>query len=355
MQIDNKNGFMKTRITEMLGIQYPIIQSGMAWIANPSLVTAVCKTGAMAFLVPDGLSAEDLRQQIRQIRNDTGNKPFGVNITPMRPGFRQHVQVMLEEKIVAWSSGLRDPFAMASIKKPENIVYIPTVGSVKQAIKVEKAGADAVIVQGWEGGGHAGRIATTVLIPEVVSAVSIPVIAAGGFCDGKGLVTALALGAEGIAMGTRFVTTQESPLPAKVKAEYLKAVDTDAVLSTIWDGLPMRVIPGAKMKHYKGWWTHFWRIVPALLDVKKFYKASWKDLIFSTNIIRQMHASMPQFLMGMDMYRRSFNLGAIDKAYSPCGQVVGRVNEIPTCQEVVQNTINEAREIIRNLYNKYLD
>jgi len=343
---------MKTRITEMLGVEYPIIQSGMAWIAKPELVSAVCKAGAMGFLVPDGFNAEDLRQRIRQIRSNAGGKPFGVNITPMRPGFREHIRIMVEEKVVAWSSGLRDPFAMAGITRPENVIYIPTVGSVEQAIKVEKAGADAVIVQGWEGGGHAGRIATTVLIPEVVSAVKIPVIAAGGFCDGKGLVTALALGAEGIAMGTRFAMTRESPAPDKVKAEYLKAIDSDTVLSTIWDGLPMRVIPGVKMKHYKGWWTHFWRVIPALLDTKKFYKASWRDIIFSTNIIRQMHASLPQYLLGMDMYRRSFNLGDIDHSYSPSGQVVGRIKDIPTCEEVVQNTMKEAGEIIRNLQKK---
>ena len=117
----------------------------------------------------------------------------------------------------------------------------------------------------------------------------------------------------------------------------------------------MRVIAGARMKHYKGWWTHFWRILPALLDVKKSYKATWRDIIFSTNIVRQMHASLPQYLLGMDLYRRSFNLGDIDRSYSPSGQVVGRIKDIPTCEEVIQRTVSEAEEIIRGLYNKCLE
>ena len=262
--------------------------------------------------------------------------------------------MILKEKVPVWSSGLRDPFAMTNISKPENVIFIPTVGNVKQALKMEKAGADAVIVQGLEGGGHAGRIASTVLIPEVVKAVNIPVIAAGGFCDGRGLVAALALGADGIAMGTRFAITQESPLPLPLKPEYLKADDIDAVLSTVWDGLPMRVIRGEKMKRYRGWWTRFWQIIPSLLAVKKIYKASWRDMLTTANIVRQIHASLPQFLAGMEMYRRAFLTGNIERAYSPAGQVVGRIEDLPTCHEVIQHTVIEAEEIVRSLHSKYL-
>ena len=345
---------MKTRITELLGIQYPIIQSAMGWIANPELVSAVCNAGALGLLVPGGLTPEELRQQIHQIHSTTGNKLFGINITPYRPGFKHHIDMIIKEKVLVWSSGLRDPFAMSNITKPENVIYIPTVGNVNQAVKMEKAGADAVIVQGWEGGGHTGRIASTVLIPEVVRAVNIPVIAAGGFCDGKGLAAALALGADGIAMGTRFAITQESPLPPQLKSEYLKASDIDAVLSNIWDGLPMRVIRGENMKRYRGWWTRFWQIIPALLTVKKIYKASWSDMVTTANIVRQVNASLPQFLIGMEMYRRAFLTGDIKKAYSPAGQVVGRIEDLPTCHEVIQRTVIEAEEIIGNLYSQYL-
>lgn len=345
---------MKTRITELLGIKYPIIQSAMGWIADPGLVSAVCNAGAMGFLATGGLTPEEVRQQIRQIRSVTGNKLFGINIIPYRPGFMHHIDAILKEKVLVWSSGLRDPFAMVNITKPENVIYIPTVGSVNQAVKMEKTGADAVIVQGLEGGGHASRIASTVLIPEVVKAVDIPVIAAGGFCDGKGLAAALALGADGIAMGTRFAVTQESPLPQQLKLEYLKANDVDAVLSTVWDGLPMRVIRGEKMKRYRGWWTRFWQILPSLLTVKKIYKASWSDMITTADIVRQMHASLPQFLTGMEMYRRAFLTGDIKRAYSPAGQVVGRIEDIPTCREVIHRTAIEAEEIISNLHKKCL-
>jgi len=341
---------MKTRITELLGIEYPIIQSPMAWVATPPLVCATSNAGGLGLLATPGLTPEELHQQIREIKRLTGGKVFGVNIVPFRPGVRHHFKVILEEEIRVWSSGVRDPFAFGNMKKPENIIYIPTVGSVGQAVRAERAGADAVIVQSWEGGGHSSLIASTVLIPEVAEAVKIPVIAAGGFCDGKGLAAALALGAEGIAMGTRFAITQESPLPPHLKSKYLEARDVSTDVSTIWDGMPMRVIRGEKKKRYHGWWTHPWDVLPYVLSLKKGYKVSWKDMMETADIVRQMRASRLQFMVGIEMLRRTAVTGNIERAYFPAGQVVGRIEDLPTCREVIERTVVEAEQVIRNLY-----
>jgi NAD(P)H-dependent flavin oxidoreductase YrpB (nitropropane dioxygenase family) len=327
----------------------------MGWIATPALVCATSNAGGIGFLATSGLTPEELRQQIREIKRDVNGKLFGVNVIPTRPKFKHHIEVILEEDVKVWSSGLRDPFTFLNMKKPENIIYIPTVGSVRQAVRVEQEGADAVIVQGWEGGGHASRIASTVLIPEVVRTVGIPVIAAGGFCDGQGLTAALALGAEGIAMGTRFATTQECSLPLQIKMKYLEARDIDADVSTIWDGLPMRVIRGEKMKRYRGWWLHFWQILPALLTTKKYYKASWKDIIETAKIIRQMRAPLPQFLIGMEMYQRAVRTGNMERAYSPAGQIVGRIEDLPTCHELLERIVTEAKQVDENLRIKFSD
>ncbi|MFH1087243.1 MAG: nitronate monooxygenase [Chloroflexota bacterium] len=345
---------MKTRLTELLGIRHPIIQPGMGLVATPALVIATCKAGSLGFLGTQLATPAKLRRQIREIRGALRDGLFGLNLVPHRPGFKRYMDVALEEKVPVLGSGLRDPFRTVGIKKPGNVIYVATVGSARQAANVERAGADAVIVQGWEGGGHTSQIASMVLIPEAVEAVKVPVIAAGGICDGKGLAAALALGAEGIAMGTRFAVTQESPLPDRLKQAYLKAADRDAVLSAVWDGLPERVIRGKKMERYPGWWTHFWDLIPALLAAKRDYDAGWNDMWLTFKMVRQMRWSPPQFLLGMEKTRNTMESGDITRGYSPAGQVVGRIDDIPTCQELVERTVKEAEDIIQGLQGRVL-
>lgn len=344
---------MKTRLTELLGIKHPIIQSGMGLVANADLVSAVCNAGGLGILATWQLPPEGLRQEIRKVREATGGKIFGVNLTPLRPGFMRYVKIIMEEKVPVWSSGLGDPFRLAGMKKPENTIYIATVGTGRQAASVERIGADAVVVQGWEGGGHAGRIASTVLIPEAVEAVKIPVVAAGGFCDGKGLAAALALGAEGVAMGTRFAVTQESPIPPEIKKKYVEARSLDAVESAAWDGLMIRAIPGKKRRNYRGWWTHPWDVIPSFLSAKKAYQASFGEMIQTARIVRRMGAPLLQYLVGMETYRKGLLGYHIESAVYASGQVTGRIKDIPTCAEVIQETIAEAEQILKALYNRY--
>jgi NAD(P)H-dependent flavin oxidoreductase YrpB (nitropropane dioxygenase family) len=339
---------MKTRITELFGIQHPVILSPMAFVARAPLVIATCKAGGLGLFGPPGLTVEEMRQQIREIKAQVGGRPFGVNIMPVMPKVRELIQVLIEEEVPVWTSGLRNPLTFFNIKKPANVLFIPAVGNVRQALSVEKSGADAVIVQSWESGGHASLIASSVLIPEAARAVKIPVVAAGGFCDGHGLAAALALGAEGIAMGTRFAITQESPIPDALKQKYIEAKDIDAVLSAVWDGMPQRAI--SKMRHYRGWWTHPWDAIPNLIASKKAFNASWKELIENAQILMQMKCSPAQFATGMALFRRALDTGDIKKAFSPAGQVVGLINDIPTCRELIERTVAEAEQVIKGLY-----
>jgi len=340
---------MKTRITEMLGIPHPIVQTGMGWVSDSNLVCASCNAGGLGILSPAGLTHEELRQEIREIKSRVNGKPFGVNLSPAVPGLRQFLEVIIEEQVPVLNSGLRNPFRLANMEKPEDLLYIPTVGNARQAVSSEKQGAAAVIVQGWEGGGHTSFIATTVVIPEVVKAVKIPVISAGGFSDGKGLVAALALGAEAIAMGTRFALAQESPLPSSIKEKCLKARSEDAEVSRIWDGFPQRVIRGEKMKRYRGWWTAPWRLPFDFLSTKRAYQTDLNSMMDTVKFLRSLGASIPQFMTGMEMYRRSTKLGDFSRAYFPAGQTVGLIEDLPTCSEIIERTVAEAEDIIRKL------
>jgi len=332
---------MKTRLTDLLNIRCPIIQSGMASVATPSLVSAVCKAGGLGILAAAGQSAEVLRDEIRQLQKTTDGM-FGVNLVPIAPRFPDHFRVALEEKVPVLCSGLRNPFSLTDTKKPAGMMYIPTVGNLKQALSVERSGADAVIVQGVEAGGHASKISSMVLIPEVAENVKIPVVGAGGFCDGRGLAAALMLGAEGIAMGTRFAITQESPIPAALKEIYLKSDTNDAVLSSVWDGFPMRVLRGEKMKRYRGWWTHPWDLPIMILSAKKAYGASWREMMAAVKGARLLHANLMQYLVGMEKNRICIVTGDISRGFSPSGQVVGRIKDIPTCQELINRIMAEA-------------
>ncbi|MFH1088073.1 MAG: nitronate monooxygenase family protein [Chloroflexota bacterium] len=343
---------MKTRLTELLGIKHPIIQSGMSIVADPALVIAVCNAGGLGILGTSRASPEVLRQQIRDIRDHVRGKPFAVNLVPIRPGFKRYVDVVLEEKVPALSSGIRDPFKTAGIKKPDSILYVATVGAVRPAVSVEKAGADIVIVQGWEGGGHASQIASTVLIPEAVAAVRVPVVAAGGFSDGKGLAAALCLGAEGIAMGTRFAVVKESPIPDKLKQDFVNAADRDAILSASWDGMPYRVIAGQKMKRYRGWLSRPWDVLPSFLSTKRDYNCSFKDMMDTFSLVRRMRWSPPQFLVGLEIVRKTLQTGDLGRGFCPSGQVVGRINDVPTSRELIERTVAEAEQIIQGLNKK---
>jgi len=212
---------------------------------------------------------------------------------------------------------------------------------------MEKEGADIVIVHGFEGGGHVGHIATSVLVPEVAKSLKIPIVAAGGFCDGKGLAAALALGADGIAMGSRFCATQECPVHPDVKKALLKAREEDAAVSLRYDGLRLRSIPGEKVKHYLGWWSRPWEVAPSILSMKRAFKASLRDLAQGCMELRRYRISLIQFVCGCAKIRTTLLDGEVEHGVIPSGQVAGRLHDIPTCQELIQRIVTEAEETIK--------
>lgn len=345
---------MKTRLTELLGIKHPIIQPGMANVAEPELVAAVCNAGGLGFLPLNPVSPEGYRQQIRRVKELVGNKPFGCNISPLVPGAENYIKVWLEEKVPVWGSAIRDPFRILGIKKPADIIYIPTVGNTRQAKKMEELKlADAVMAHCVEGGGHPGRIAASVFIPKAADSLKIPVIMAGGVCDGKGLAAALAMGAEGVAMGTRFALTRECRLPEEVKKRYLAADEDETNLSKVYDGIACNVLEGDKIRPYRGWWRHPWDIIPDSLHHKRVLGASWGTMFKEASNLRKMGVNPIQFVVGMSMFEKGLLKADLHQGLFWAGQVVGRIDDIPTCQELIERTVREAEEIIKTLYQRF--
>ncbi len=232
---------MKTVITELLGIKYPIIQGGMAWIADSSLAAAVSNGGGLGIIACGGADPEWVRAEIRKTRTLT-DKPFGINVMLLSPFVEGLMKVACEEKIAVVTTGAGNPGKYIAKLKESGIKVVPVVASVALAQRVERAGADAVVAEGLEAGGHIGDITTMALVPQIVDAVKIPVIAAGGIGDGRGAAAAFMLGAKGIQVGTRFLVAFECTVSDNYKKEILKARDSDTVVTGRSTGHPVRVI-----------------------------------------------------------------------------------------------------------------
>ena len=234
---------MKTKITKLLGIKYPIFQGGMVHVAEPPLASAVSEAGGLGILTGSLWTPEELREKIRRVKAMT-DKPFALNFTPTCEHLERNLDVCVEEKVAAvtYGRGRHTTDLVSSKLRPHGIVSIPVVGTVKQAQRVEQEGAQAVIVSGLEGGGHVSRVSTMVVIPQVTSKVKIPVIAAGGIADGKGLAAAMALGAEAIQMGTGFLCTRESVAHPDIKNMILNARDEHTIVTGKITGLRIRVL-----------------------------------------------------------------------------------------------------------------
>lgn len=232
---------IKTRVCELIGIEYPIFQGGMAWTATGELAAAVSEGGGLGIIGSGQAPADWLRQEIRKVKAIT-RKPFGVNVMLMSPFLEEVMQVILEERVPVITTGAGNPGKYVPILKEVGTKVIPVVASVALAKRLEKVGVDALIAEGMESGGHIGEIGTFPLIPQVVDAVEIPVIAAGGILDGRGLVAALALGAEGVQMGTRFMCAEECTISPLVKDKIIKAKDRSTVITGRSTGHPVRCL-----------------------------------------------------------------------------------------------------------------
>lgn len=311
---------MKTRITELLGIKYPIIQGAMSWVSFPPLVAAVSNAGGLGILGAAFMSPDLLRENIRKIK-DLTDSPFAVNFMPDNPIVDQLLDVIIEEKVPVASYGRGNPKKVIDRVKPHGIIALPTMGSLRHAMRAEQDGADAIIVQGTEGGGHTGHVATIVLIPLVTSRVKIPVIAAGGIGNAKGLAAALALGAEGISMGSRFIVTKEAPVPDNVKQYIIDKTEEDTVVTDNLTGVRCRVIKNDFAKR--------------ILEMAKSKVDPWE---------------MMQY--GVGRIRKAYVEGDLEWGSLAFSQVCGLIQEIPSCQELIESIVSGAEEIMRCMGQK---
>ncbi|MBT2486984.1 nitronate monooxygenase [Streptomyces sp. ISL-96] len=342
---------MKTALTELTGVEHPIVQTGMGWVAGPRLVSASANAGALGILASATMTTEQLRRAVREVKSRT-DAPFGVNLRADAGDARTRVRIVIDEGVKVASFALAPSKDIIAELKDAGVVVIPSVGARRHAEKVAAWGADAVMVQGGEGGGHTGDVATTVLLPQVVDAVDIPVIAAGGFYDGRGLVAALAYGAAGIGMGTRFLLTSDSTVPDAVKARYLAASVKDVTVTSAVDGLPHRMLRTtlvdslesagrtkalvAAVRRAAGFrkisglsWT---AMVRDGLAMKHGKDLSWSQVLLAANTPMLLKASMVE--------------GRTDLGVMASGQVAGLIDDLPSCAELVARVMAEANETL---------
>lgn len=340
---------MKTRITELFGIKYPILLSGMSWISVPKMVAAVSNAGGLGILATAPLDVERTRQAIREIRSLT-DRPFGCNAALLIPGAAENARVMLEEKVpvINFALGKGDWIVKGAHEYGGKV--IATVVNARHAKRAEEYGADGVIATGHEAAAHGEAVTSLILVPSLVDAVKIPVIAAGGFADGRGLAAALALGAEGIAMGTRFMTTRESPLHANFKRLSIEKGVEDTIASPRFDGIPCRVLKTDKAK----------RAERRGLDVLAAFSNSRKIadqlhvpyLKLCLGVIASGWKSARQLAYmasGFEAFRLATEDGDIEKGILPVGQVTGLLHDEPTVKEVIERIVAEAKQVRERL------
>lgn len=345
---------LRTPLTELVGVRYPIVQTGMGWVAGPRLVSATAEAGALGILGSATMTMEQLRAAVREVKSRT-QAPFGVNLRADAGDARERVRIVVDEGVKVASFALAPSQELIAELKDAGVVVVPSVGARRHAEKVAAWGADAVIVQGGEGGGHTGEVATTVLLPQVVDAVDIPVIAAGGFHDGRGLVAALAYGAAGIAMGTRFLLTSDSTVPDAVKARYLAAGVRDVTVTTAVDGLPHRMLRTemvAALEH-AGRTRALVQAVRRAAGFKRISGLSWSRMVRDGLAMRHgKDLSWSQVLLAANtpmLLKASMVDGRTDLGVMASGQVAGVIEDLPSCAELVGRLMKEAQRALEVL------
>jgi NAD(P)H-dependent flavin oxidoreductase YrpB (nitropropane dioxygenase family) len=348
---------LRTPLCEVIGVALPIVQTGMGWVSGARLTAATADAGGLGILASATMSLDELGVAIDKVRSRT-DSPFGVNLLPNQPDAADRIKLMTDRKVAVASFAGAPRADMVNALTDAGIRTIVTVGARRHAEKVAQLGVSAVIAQGGEGGGHTGPIPTTLLLPAVVDALAgsgIPVIAAGGFYDGRGLVAALAYGADGIAMGTRFLLTAESHVPDHVKAVYLATAPTGTVVTSAIDGAPQRVIntefiaslEGASpltrfpkaainaLRYRKQTGVPISKLVSTAMQMRKDQDLSWAQVALAANAPMLTAESMVH--------------GRVGAGILPTGQVTGSIDEIPTVAEVLGRIVEEANSTLVRL------
>ena len=345
---------LHTRICEMFGIEYPIIQTGMGWVSGAKLTSATSQAGGLGILAAATMTFPELEQTIAKVKSRT-DKPFGVNMRADQSDVMKRVELLIREKIRVASFAQAPGERVIKTLKDAGVLTMPTIGARRHAEKVQAWGVDAVIAQGQEGGGHTGQIPTSILIADVSAAVDIPVVGAGGFRDGRGLVAALALGGEGIAMGTRFLLTQDSQVPDHVKQVYLDTKANGTVVTKAVDGHPQRVIRTFLIDQLEkaSPLTRFPRAALNALSLMKVTGTSLPELLEEGIAMKQnQELTWAQLAMAANapmLTKASMVDGRIEAGVLPTGQIAGVIDEIPTVAELLERIMAEAEETLERL------
>ena len=309
---------MKTRITEILGIEYPIIQGGMAWVATYELAAAVSEAGGLGIIGAGGAPASFVREQIQKAKELT-DKPFGVNVMLMNPEADEIAKVIVDEGVKVVTTGAGNPAKYMEMWKAAGVKVIPVVASVALAKLMERGGADAVIAEGTESGGHIGSTTTMALVPQVVDAVNIPVIAAGGIADGRGFAASFMLGAEGVQIGTRFVVASECIVHENYKAMVIKAKDIDSAVTGLSNGHPVRSIRNKMTKEY----TKLEKEGADFMELEKLTLGSLRKAVVE---------------------------GDVSNGTIMAGQIAGMIKKEQPCKEIIDEIMSQGMELLNKQF-----
>ncbi len=307
---------MNTKITELLGIKYPVLQGGMAWIAESTLASAVSEAGGLGIIAGGSAPIDYLRDQIRKTKELT-SKPFGVNIMLMSPNAEDLAQLVIDEKVPVVTTGAGSPGKFIDGWKNAGVKTIPVVPSVALAKRMVRAGADAIIAEGTESGGHIGENTTMCLVPQVVDAVDVPVIAAGGIADGRGIAASFMLGAQGVQIGTRFLAAEECQIHSTYKELVVKAKDTDSIVTGRSTGHPCRNVK-----------TKF---------AKKLASGEMNGSITPDEFEELTLGSL----------RKAVQDGNLDEGSFLCGAIAGMINEVKPCSEIIEEMVSQAKALLK--------
>ena len=348
---------LHTKFCDLVGVDVPIVQTGMGWVAGARLVSATANAGALGILASATMDMDELRTAVAQVKQRT-TRHFGVNLRADSADIDERIDFLIEQNIRVASFAQAPQQRLIERLHTAGVLVIPSIGARRHAEKVLDWGVDAVLVQGGEGGGHTGSVPTSILLPDVVDAVAgrVPVIAAGGFFSGQGLVAALAYGADAVAMGTRFLLTSDSTVPDSVKQYYLTKNVQGTVVTTEVDGVPHRVLRTELVDHLESAGGRVTALPRAAINALKFRKLTGAKL---TDMLREglamrksMELTYTQMLMAANtpmLLKASLVDGKIESGVMASGQVVGLINDLPTCAELIARIIDEAETTLKTL------
>lgn len=343
---------LRTPLTDLVGVRHPVVQTGMGWVSGPRLVTATANAGGLGILASATMTYDELERAIVEVKERT-DQPFGVNLRADAGDAPERVELLIEYGVKVASFALAPKPELIGGLKEHDIVVMPSVGAARHAEKVAAWGADAVMVQGGEGGGHTGPVPTTLLLPSVLDAVDIPVVAAGGFFDGRGLAAALSYGAAGVGMGTRFLLTSDSAVPDEVKKRYLAAGLDGTVVTDRVDGMPHRMLrtPLVEELHETSAVKRLGPTVKRTLAFKKLSGMTWRQLAADGRAMKHgSERSWSQMVLAANtpmMLKAGLVDGDPDAGVLAAGQVVGMLDDLPSCEQLIDRVVTEAAAQLR--------